>query len=280
MQTWLSGVISLTDIAKRHGEHRTTLSRRFRLSSCAAKKIPLRRLPPTLVLVLDGTTIATNRIALIIYEVVSRQPLMWAFVRRENYETWCRLLQSIAKKYSVAALVSDGQKGLKKAIVELFSHTPHQRCVAHVVRLALAKLTKHPQSDAGQALRSLVCALRFVKTTEDAACWSASVLRWNILYITFLAERSMNPTTRRMWYTHRKLRAVRSLILHALPNLFYYTTNAEIPNTTNHVEGGINARLKELLGRHRGITTTQKELLVSEFLYRRRKEKLPTRNAT
>jgi len=110
--------------------------------------------------------------------------------------------------------------------------------------------------------------------------WTKLLKRWDKRHVAFLGEKTLNPETRRKWYTHRKLRAARSLVFNALPDLFHYTTRKHIPNTTNHVEGGINAPLKELLGRHRGITAAQKEFLVSQFLYARRKPKSPTRNAT
>jgi transposase-like protein len=242
--------------------------------------MPLRQLPDTLVLVLDGTRIAFDLVVLIAYEYISHQPLAWAFVEREKFESWGQFLMVIEQKHAVRAFVSDGQKGLKKAIALLFPQALHQRCIAHVVRLSLAWLTKRPQSEAGRELRSLVSTLHRVKTNGDALQWEEDILNWDERHATFLSDKSINPATGRKWYTHRKLRAVRSLVLNALPDLFRYTNDARIPNTTNNVEGGINSPLKELLSRHRGITKKQKMLLVSQYLYNRRREKLPTRNAT
>lgn len=277
---WLSGVSSLSSIAREKNVHRTTLSRRFAHLPHQVKHVPLRRLPNHLTLILDGTKIAVDLVVLIAYEYVSRQPLAWAFVERETYATWHSFLIVISEKHAIGALVSDGQKGLKKAINQLFPTARHQRCMAHVVRLSLAWLTKQPQSEAGRELRSLVGTLRMVRTKKDALRWERALNQWDARHAAFLSEKSINPATGRKWYTHRKLRAVRSLVVNALPGLFYYTRSVHIPNTTNHVEGGINAPLKELLGRHRGITYAQKELLVSQFLYDRRKGKSSTRNAT
>jgi hypothetical protein len=277
---WLTGVTSLSERAKKNGIHRTTFSRRFGRVSAGAQEMPLGQLPDTLVLVLDGTRIAFDLVVLIAYEYTSHQPLAWAFVEREKFETWGQFLMAIERKHAVHAFVSDGQKGLKKAIALLFPQALHQRCIAHVVRLSLAWLTKRPQSEAGRELRALVCSLHRVKTNEEALQWETDILNWDERYAVFLSDKSINPATGRKWYTHRKLRAVRSLVLNALPDLFCYTKDARIPNTTNNVEGGINSPLKELLGRHRGITRKQKMLLVSQYLYNRRRGKLPTRNAT
>lgn len=277
---WLTDFVSLTKRAKQQGVHRTTLSRRFERIVIKAKTIPLRLLPKSLVIILDGTKIAPNTIVLVAYEYISKQPLAWAFVEREKFESWGDFLMPIEQTYPVHAFVSDGQKGLKKAISLLFPDALHQRCIAHVVRLSLSWLTKHPQSEAARELRSLVCTLGSVVTEDDAKQWEADLLAWDKRHAEFLAQKSINLVTRRKPYTHRKLRAVRSLILNALPDLFRYTKDARIPSTTNDVEGGINSPLKDLLHRHRGITKEEKMVLVSQYLYNRRMKKSPTRNAT
>jgi hypothetical protein len=260
--------------------HRTTLSRRFGRLTPKAKDVPLKPLSASLVIVLDGTKIAPDTILLVAYEHTSLQPLMWAFVRQEMFETWGEFLLPIEQEYVVHAIVSDGQKGLKKAIRLLFPSALHQRCVAHVVRLSLSWLTKHPQSEAARELRTLVCVLPSVVSEEDAQRWETELRAWDTRHAPFLIQKSVNPVTGRKQYTHRKLRAVRSLILNALPDLFRYTTDARIPSTTNDVEGGVNSPLKELLHRHRGITKEEKAVLVSQYLNNRRTEKVPTRDAT
>ena len=277
---WLTDFVSLTKRAQKQGEHRTTLSRRFGCLTPKAKDVPLKPLPDSLVIVLDGTKVAFKTIVLVAYEYLSKQPLAWTFVEQEKFESWGDFLMPIEQTYPVHAFVSDGQKGLKKAIKFLFPDAFHQRCVAHVVRLSLSWLTKHPQGEAAKELRSLVCVLSSVVTVDDAQQWGADLLAWDKRHAEFLAQKSTSPVTGRRQYTHRKLRAVRSLILNALPDLFRYTKDARIPSTTNDVEGGINSPLKELLHRHRGITKEEKMVLVSQYLNNRRAKKLPTRNAT
>jgi hypothetical protein len=278
--SWLLGVASLTSIAKRLGVHRTTLSRRFAASDIQSSPIPLHSLVHPPVLVLDGTAISKNTVVIIAYDIISSQPLAWSFVSYERFDVWHPLFIRIAVRHQPHAIVSDGQKGLIKAAKAIFPHIPHQRCLAHIIRLSLAWLTRNPQTFAGKELRILVRTLSRAKTPKEADRWQESFILWNARHEEFLKEKSVNPATGRKWHTHRKLRAVRSLILHALPNMFWFTKDARIPNTTNAVEGGINAVLAELLQRHRGITEKQKKALVTRFLYARRKRKLPTRNAT
>ena len=65
----------------------------------------------------------------------------------------------------------------------------------------------------------------------------------------------------------KKLKSEYNHILFALQNnqLFHYL-NDDVPNTSNEVEGGINARLKELIRSHRGTTMDRKRLIVEWFL--------------
>lgn len=71
---------------------------------------------------------------------------------------------------------------------------------------------------------------------------------------------------KRWWYKHRTLRGMQSHINNALPHLFEYVRSPQIPRTTNFLEGGINARVKELLRRHRGLSLTKRLALVAYFL--------------
>ena len=279
-ERWLLGFASLTSVAKRIGAHRTTLSKRFDRIFFPPRPTPLRPLSQNPVLVLDGTTISKNTLLIVVYDVLSGQPIAWSFVSHERFEVWHKLLLHIRERFTPHALVSDGQKGLHKAVKMIFPDIFHQRCLAHVIRLALAWLTRNPQTFAGVDLRILVRELTQVKKEDHARLWRDSFITWHERYGEFLKEKSVNFATNRKWYTHRKLRAVRSLIANALPHLFLFTADSRIPNTTNSVEGGINAQLAELLHRHRGITEEQKKALVTRFLYARRKRKLPTRNAT
>ena len=55
----------------------------------------------------------------------------------------------------------------------------------------------------------------------------------------------------------------------ALPYLFTYQDypNLNIPNTTNHIDGGINPKLKELNRKHRGMRIDRRNKLLVKLLY-------------
>lgn len=273
-------MVSISDLAKRLKIHRITLSRKFSQTKNVLKSVPLKKLPAELVLILDGTWISKQKLLSLAFEYLSSQPLAWSFDDYESYASWKELLLEIRLRFNVMAVVSDGQKGLRKAIKEVFPEALHQRCLAHVIRLSLAWLTRNPKTKAGEDLRNIILTLSKAKTKIEAGIWKKSFELWDEYYDSFLQQKSLNPITGINWFTHKKLRAVRSLIKNALPDLFWFLEDRLIPNTTNAVEGGINSPVSELLRRHRGITEKQKELLVSDFLRARRERDSSTRNAT
>lgn len=277
---WLRGFKSLSDITKKKGVRRETLSRKFSSLSHKTKLNKLKILPKKLILILDGKNISKKDVLILSYEYLSDQPFAWLFGEKENFESWSLLLKRINKDYDIEAVVSDGQKGLIKAVKEVFGDIPHQRCLVHVKRFCLSRLTLNPKTLAGKELRSLVCLLSKINTKEEAVCWEKDFWKWDGRYRNFLKEKSKNPLTNRNWYTHKKIRSVRSHIKNALNDLFLFTENKNIPSTTNCVEGGINSPLTELLWRHRGITKNQKRELILSYLSARRKQKSPTRNVT
>ncbi len=52
----------------------------------------------------------------------------------------------------------------------------------------------------------------------------------------------------------------------------YPTLN--IPNTTNHIDGGINTKLKDLNRRHRGMRQDRRNKLLTNLLYNLKGEKV------
>jgi transposase-like protein len=278
---WITDYQSLSSVAKKKKVHRTTLTRRFKNVWSESKQKLSLETTETNVLILDGLYISRSCVVLVVFDSISNKPLIWGYAERENTSSWMDILNKVkTANVPVSGIVSDGQKGLILAVRTVFPKVPHQRCIIHVIRLSLAWLTRKPQTDAGVRLRELVISLSQVKTKYDKPVWIDEYENWLECFEGFLKEKSINPLTGRTWYTHRKLRAVHSLIKRALPNLFVFLEDSQIPSTTNKVEGGINAPLVELLHRHRGTNIFRQKVLVSTYLSQQKKKKLSTTFAT
>lgn len=266
VRRWLIEGLKLRTIAKEKNFHL-----RYVQTKCAevlARVVVLNHstvLDPTKPLILDGTWILWRRLVVLIASDTERV-VHWKFVPTENLNSWYSFLCEIQGQ--PRGVVSDAQKGLLGAVLLRFGDIPHQRCIAHIVRQSRLWLTRHPKTEAGVELLALVNTLTDARTAESVQTWCDTYQTWTERWQEFLKERSYLEGTNRWWYTHRKLRGVRSLIANALPNLFIHTTH-DIPNTSNALEGGLNGPLKFVFKEHRGLSVEHKKALVNLFLSER-----------
>lgn len=270
MRRWLIEGVKLKTIAKERKLHlhyvQTKCAETLRGMSNNNHSAILDSTKP---LLLDGTWIVPKKLAVLIASDADKI-IHWRFILTENIEAWQSFLSELSGQPK--AIVSDAQKGLLLAVNLRFGNIHQQRCLAHIVRQARLWLTQNPKTEAGLQLLELVDALAAARTLDSADNWSHSYQTWLIQWQDFLKERSYFEQSTRWWYTHRKLRATRSLLTNAWPHLFIHISH-DIPNTTNALEGGINGPLKFVFKEHRGLSLEHKKALVNIFLNERLREK-------
>ncbi len=81
-----------------------------------------------------------------------------------------------------------------------------------------------------------------------------------------MLEESINQTTMKAWYTNKGLHQAYTLLFNALPNLFCYLNDIEIPKTTNRLECYFR-HLKEKLLLHSGLRYEAKRKFVKWYLH-------------
>lgn len=77
---------------------------------------------------------------------------------------------------------------------------------------------------------------------------------------------SINPLRNNYWYTHKGLHQAYTHIINALPHLFSYLNDPEIPSTTNRLEGFFK-HLKEKLLLHSGLRLEAKRNFIKWYLH-------------
>ena len=263
------------DIAKGKYISRRTFDRRYTERFRVA--VPRPELQPEAVFVsIDATSLCMGVVAI---ARSNQRRLFWRYAACEDSATWERVLSAYP---NLQAIVSDGQKGIQKAAHLWFGDgIILQRCHFHVKQNLKKKLTMNPQSAAGQDLQLLSQWLSYVKTEDDMALFVGVFHGLQEAYSDFLKERThhassansanTSPTGKRRWsYTHARTRSAYWQIDRLIENdqLFAYITHPELhlPNTTNHIEGGLNARISELMRVHRGMTYERQRQLVDTFL--------------
>jgi hypothetical protein len=273
---WICGTATLSEIAAQKKVSRRTVERWFTPFWREATEYISSATSRVHGIVVDGIYIHKRKELALIARTNTGE-IFWAFAPYESSYYWEKFFFRLPTPEIV---VCDGQKGLIKAIHDCWLGAKLQRCMFHVMQLATIRLTRNPKMDAGCELRSLMLQLPSVRTYGQKKLWIAAFASWECRYETLLKERTYGDGrfSRRWWYTHRNLRAARSLFLNAIPHLFTYLDHP-VPKTTNDIEGGLNARLAELITRHRGLGQARKRTLAARFLSERSKKR-STRNVT
>lgn len=262
---WLTGVSSLTTIARQYSVSRQTITAWLEPLWDDPSPLPKSTNVTDKVLIVDGVRLARG--AWVLVGRTLAQVASWVFTNGESTVAWTSFTASIVG--IPRAVVIDGRAGLLAAIQQDWPVALIQRCHFHLQKRARILLTQNPTLLAGQTIRAILVDLKFVRTRRQRRRWLRRYRRWEQSFAAFLSERTIvrDEATgrRRWWFTHKRLRAVHSLIQNALPYLFTYVRYPIIPRTTNHVEGGLNSRLGELIRRHRGLPLIRKQRLVALF---------------
>ena len=275
--SWIISSKHITDLCKDWHCSRMTALRNFDLLWTKKPEPNACIVNSDDILILDATAVVSRETVVCIART-KEYVATWYFTPRESYTSWTTLISLI--EGTPAAIVCDGQKGLLKAIFERWPSMPVQRCVIHIHRMATSML-RGSKYQAGQELFVLADALLGIHTIPDSILWKKAFLEWYEKYHDFLKEKAYNPEHKKSWwYIHRKIRSAASLLWNSLPQLFLYLHNPQVPRTSNHLEGGVNSRLKDLFRIHRGISKTKKITLTAWYLKVKQQSKKPTRNVT
>ncbi|MGJ0204948.1 IS1249 family transposase [Leucobacter sp. GX0328] len=256
--TWLTGKHSQTEI----DGTRTGRSFRRRTAWCWDLQPAL---PPCdtvfHAVMVDGIWIGTW--CLLIAFSDTGHVLAWQWSGGETSAAWTALLEQIP---APGILVSDGGSGLPSALRQVWPHTKHQRCIFHLQLNITRHLTRNPRTTAGRALRRLVTQLSDVQDEDDAIVWQQRLDEWWRTFGYLTRERTLLRNGE-FGYTHDRLRKAWLLVQNVVRKdlLFTYVVYGN-PRTTSPLEGGVNALLRDVLKRHRGMNEEHRRRAAEWFL--------------
>lgn len=199
---------------------------------------------------------------------------LFRFSDAERYEEIKEDLSNLLQLgLEIASITCDGHKATLKAIKKIMPAIIVQRCLVHIQRMCLLWLTANPTYDAGKELRTLVLMINRIETHNDKQYWIQALSSWEIKFKDFLKEKSYKPETGRYWYKHKLIRRSFLTIKRALPNMFHYLDNNNIPKTTNGIESYFG-HLKNHLDLHRGLTKNNRINFIKWYIYFRNKSNM------
>jgi len=240
---------------------------------------------------LDGTYLSDGWCLVVAIDGATGQVIAWQWCDTEKTAAWCALLERIPPPRVV---VVDGGSGLASALKACWPNTRIQRCLVHVQRGVRTYVTTRPRTDAGRSLRVLSLALTRIRTIEEAGRWQVNLNAWHQAYgplintRTYLTQVDIRPAWARphatWWWTHDRLRKAYQLLARLTRQgvLFTYLNpdldDLTISSTTNRIEGGTNHPIKDLLRRHRGMTSDHQRRAVEWWCYLHSPDPRPPRN--
>lgn len=231
-------------------------------------------LPPKIeeqrdVVYVDGIYLSKKACILICCD--EKHVLGWYLCRYEHSRAWRALMSRIAEPRIV---VSDGGTGFAKALKKTWPNTKHQRCLFHVFCQVRRYTTSRPKTAAGLELYMLVKDLLHLETQTDADLWTHRFIDWIEKYKEFLNQMTrdeygnLRPTHERLIKAeHSLIRLLRERTMFTYMDESLKAQIAEIPSTTNRIEGGTNARLRSMLRDHRGLSVERRIKAVFWWCY-------------
>lgn len=186
--------------------------------------------------------------------------LLKYYVKYETNTLYVRGINELKNRgFEIVAIVCDGRKGLMPSFIGI----PVQMCQFHQAAIMRRYLTKNPRMEASKELMAITSLMK----QTDKESFTGFLNEWFKKWEQFLNERTINPQTKKSFYTHKRLRSAYRSLSHNLSSLFTWYDNPRlnIPNTTNAIDGHF-ADLKNKLRNHNGLSVERKIKFIDGFL--------------
>lgn len=224
-------------------------------------------------LLIDGTYFENGLCLVLYYNYDIQYVQLFRHTNQEKFreikEDLLNLKKLGTQLYSVTC---DGHRSILKAVAKTFPNAIVQRCVVHIKRQIKSYLGVKPQLMQAIALLSYSRRITHIQSQQDATQWLIEVYQWYKQNEAFINQKSTNDLTGRSWYTHKHLHQATTHLLNAIPHLFSYLNDEQIPKSTNQIEGYFS-HLKEKLTLHRGLRLEAKKNFIKWYLHFKNQQK-------
>ncbi len=265
-QQWVEYGHTIAYIAKRSGYSERTLKRYFyEYLSC----YPTWHIQPRekVNLLVDGTYF-TNKVCLVLYQDNNvKATQLYRLTDGEWFNELSEDLNNlIAMGIRIESVTCDGLSRIIKAVRSCAPQAIIQRAALGCTIVG-TDARRLDISDAGKELRRIVGHLNLITSHEQWGYWVVSLVRWEEKYRVYLNQKSYDAEDpHKYWFTHRMVRKTFTHIKRALPNLFHYIDNPDIPKSTNALESFFG-HLKTNLRQHRGLSKEHFKCYIMWYLF-------------
>ena len=144
------------------------------------------------------------------------------------------------------AITLDGNPQVIRAVREIWPAIMVQRCLYHILRQDTSWLRRFPKDPTAKELRKIILTVMAIEDDTAKDIFLKRLNDWDYAYGDYV--RALD-SRHKVW---GDLQRARSLLRHALPDMFHYLHNSKIAQTSNKQEGLFSAA-KILFRNHRGV---------------------------
>ena len=212
-------------------------------------------------LLFDGTYFKHENCLMVLMNNLDNTVINFKYHIRENFETAYHIFADLkVRGLNPEAITIDGNTTVIRALNEVWPDIKIQRCLAHVQRQGLSWLRRFPKLEAAKKLRWLLLTITEIKTEKDKNIFIEKFNDWELAYGKFV--QSLSPKDK----VFGDLQRTRSLLIHAIPKMFYFLNDHRIAATTNKVEGYFSG-LKIIYRQHRGLDKQHRDNYFNWYIY-------------
>jgi len=183
------------------------------------------------------------------------------YVQKENFkDSYNWFINLRHQGLNPVFLTTDGERSITRAIKLVWPGVKLQRCLYHLQHEGMRWLRTYPKTEAGKELRAILSTLSRIKTLQERDTFVQIYTNWVRKYGEFV---SLLPRTA---IAFKDLQRTMVLINNALPDMFHYLIDSNVPSTTNALEG-FHSRLKADYQRHRGLTKEHRVQYIRWYCY-------------
>jgi len=154
----------------------------------------------------------------------------------------------------------DGNPQVIRAIRMIWPEIIIQRCLVHIQRQGLSWCRSSPKTVSARKLRILFLQVSHIETSRQRDQFLENFIQWEQKYGQDIQRKPGKG------YVFSDIKRARSMLLKALPSMFYYLEDSRITSNTNGLEGYFS-RLKGHYRQHRGLTKSKLENYFEWYLF-------------
>jgi len=212
-------------------------------------------------IIFDGTYFHKDGCLVVIIDAISKIMLAYWYIDKESYHSVFPMLAHLRQTgLNPRSVTIDGHRMVTRAFKDVWPEALIQRCIYHIKYQGMQWLRLYPKTEAGKSLKSLISTITTIYTKKDRDAFIASYAEWlhkNKKQIKGLPKTSVANTD---------LKRSMALITNALPNMFHFVDDNNIPSSTNMLEG-LFSQIKHQYMRHRGLSQKHKVSYLLWYCY-------------